>query len=291
MALNVHPGYRGYAVIAGILGNGFRFSDANIAVKQEVLIPDMIMGDWDRDAYAYGQVSVNGSIAGPVTQSFADAGGILTWATNRDTCGEIDKHDVTLYYYCGGGTTSRSFTDMCVNSLNFSCAAGDIANFSIDVIAKAAGSWTGGYPSNLGTSGGPYQSEKIVTWDQVGASISGSGPGASALTNAAWSNVDFTISNNVEAVYAIESSATLFPYEIVPGLRTINGTLTLYDVAAVDGVNSWGGYSAGTTSTVTFTIGSLTLAIKCQLHRIEPTSSVGPITSTIGFTGVTHQSW
>jgi len=303
MALNVHPGYRGYAKIDGIIGNGFRFSDANITAKQEIMAPDLIMGDWDHDAYTYGPITVDGSISGPVTETFANASGIFGWGAKRTgTCGELDAHDVTLYYYCGGSyARARTFSDMYVNNMNFSCAAGDIANFSIDVVAKSAGAWAStNPPTNLGTAGGAYQAEKLVTWDQVSVTVSGSGPGASAVigTSPAWSNMDFTIGNNIETVYALNAgsggvgSPDLFPFELVPGLRTITGTLTLYDIREVDGVTGWNTpvWSANTVTTLTFNIGALSISMKVQLHRLEAASSVGPINSTVGFTGVTHQT-
>ena len=45
----VYPGYKGIANIESI--GLVRFADANLAVRQAIDARDLIMGDWDRDAY------------------------------------------------------------------------------------------------------------------------------------------------------------------------------------------------------------------------------------------------
>ena len=282
----VHPGYRGIAIISAVT-NEVRFADANITARQEINAPDLIMGDWDHDAYVYGPIEVGGTISGPVTETFASGavGSLWDWAVKRTApCGDLTTSTITLYYYCGGtdGNT-RTFQGMLGNSVNFSVAAGDIANFSIDVLGKSAGAWTNATPPHV------TRAEKLITWDKVSVSVSGAGPGASALSNVNYSNFDFTISNNLETVYSLAQS-NLFPFEIVPGLRTITGTLSVYNTPQADGVDTWDSYTAGNVSTLTFNIGTLSIDMKVQFHRIEPTSSVGPIISTLGFTGVTHQT-
>ena len=73
----VNAGYRGIANIDGLL---VRFADANITARQTVDAPDLVMGDWDHDAYVYGKIDVGGTISGPITQSFADGvNSVLGW--------------------------------------------------------------------------------------------------------------------------------------------------------------------------------------------------------------------
>ena len=69
---SVFPGYRGLADIGGV--GQVRFADASITAKQEVEAPDLIMGDWDHDAYVYGKIEVGGTISGPVTETFVEIG-------------------------------------------------------------------------------------------------------------------------------------------------------------------------------------------------------------------------
>lgn len=287
---NVYPGYRGLADIGGI--GQVRFGDASISAKQSINAPDMIMGDWDHDAYVFGPIEVGGSIGGPVTETFvagAEGGGLWDWGVKRSgACGTLDSKDVTLYYYCGGDTyRARQFTGMLVNSLNFSCSAGDIANFSLDIMGSGVGAdngWLDTDPPHFTTA------EKVMTWDKVGVSITtGADPEFTPPVNIAYSNFDFNISNNLQVVYSL-GQTNLFPFEIVPGLRTISGSLSVYNTPRADGKDAWDDYEASETSTITFSIGALSIDMKVRFHRIEPASSTGPITSTIGFTGVTHQT-
>lgn len=290
---NVHAGYRGILDLDGA-GTYLRFTDCSISAKQAVEIPDVVMGDWDHDVFAYGKIEVNGSLSGLVDTNFANT--IWNWGYDRsDPCGLLTPKSPHLYYYCDTTGRDVSFTDLYVNSLNFTCAAGDIANWSVDVIGKQA--------SAFGTTSAPQftDTHKLITWDKVGVTISGGDLGTP--TSVAFQNLEFTIANNVELVYAIlpaSTPPTLFPYEAVPGIRTITGSLTAFDVDdTFSGYNAWGDYTDGPNanpgapggqSTMTFTIGTLSVTFLVRFHRIEPTVGTGPITSTVAFSGVSHQA-
>lgn len=294
---NVFAGYKGLASIAGI-GN-VRFSDASITARQEINAPDLIMGDWDHDAYVFGPIEVGGSISGPITETFVcgsgGGSGLWAWGVTRDstTCGSLSSETVDLWYYCdSAGINHREFTGMYVNSLNVSCAAGDVAQFSIDVLGSSA--------TDLDHEDAPEftDAEKLITWDKVAVSITpGPNPEFTPPANVAYSNFDFTISNNLETVYAL-NQANLFPFEIVPGLRTITGSISVYNSPNASGKDSWGDYLAADVGTIQFSLGggtgsscdALTIDMKVRFHRVEPASTVGPIISSIGFTGVTHQT-
>lgn len=294
---NVYPGYRGLADISGGEAGDIgyvRFGDASISAKQTINAPDMIMGDWDHDAYVYGPIEVGGSIGGPVTETFATTqnNSIWDWAVKRyGNCGTLKPNNIKLYYYCGDGSSgnnARTFTDMYVNSVNFSCAAGDIANFSLDLMGRLAGDWE--------NATAPLHSaaEKLITWDKVSVVIlSNGGEYSDPPYELAFSNFDFNISNNLQVVYSLGQD-DLFPYAIVPGLRTISGSISVYNAPDFHGFDSWNqiaeGYSAENTSTIRFGVGDLSINMRVRFHRVEPTSSTGPITSTVGFTGVGHQS-
>ena len=291
---NVFPGYRGTASIEGI--GAVRFSDANIAATQEINAPDIVMGDWDHDAYNYGPITVGGTINGPVTETFVAGtvgGGLWDWGVKRTgDCGLLSQKQIDLYYYCGtpdcGVDSSKShrlFEGMTVNSVNFSVTAGDVANFSIDVLGRSAGLWDNDEPTHFTAA------EKLLTWDKVNVTIDSKAAHEEDLNIACinYQAFDFTISNNLETVYSL-AQTNLFPYEIVPGLRTITGTLTAYNIPQALGSDTYGGYEADSFTTITFGIGTLSITMFVQFHRIQPASSVGMITSTLGFTGVTHQT-
>jgi len=284
----VNPGYRGLADVDTV--GQIRFSDASIAARQEINAPDLIMGDWDHDAYVYGPIEVGGSISGPVTETFAAAGtGVFDWGCKRiGDCGTLQEYDMTLYYFCGApdcGNTyrSRTFTEMQINSMNFSVAAGDIANFSIDLIGTSAGAWSTGDPPAF------QEAEKLITWDKTSVQIAlGDTSPDVDVACLDFSNFDFTISNNIETVYSL-GQPNLFPFELVPGLRTITGSISVYNTPTFDGADTWDDYLAANISTITFNIGDISIDMKVRFHRVEPASAVGPIISTVAFTGVTHQ--
>lgn len=275
---SIHKGYMGYANIGG---TNIRFGDANITVRQDVNIPDLVMGHFDRGAYNYGKIEIGGTISGPVTENFADNAGnsVWDWAYNRDSCGALTPKEVALYYFCdAGGNGSRTFPVLLANSVNFSCAAGDVAQFSIEVIGADKPSWGGPVGGVTITD-----TEKLVTWDNVGLTITSGG--VVVPTNALLSSFDFTVANNCEAFWAL-GSTDLYPVEIVSGLRTITGSISAYDPQAFDGVDSYGGYDADSgRATMSFNIGNTAVSFKVSFHRSEPVLNSGAIISTIGFTG------
>lgn len=289
----VHAGYRGYATIGG---TKIRFADANIAVKQEVRTEAMVMGHHDQGAaYVFGPITVEGSISGPMTEGFITAAtSTLDWACKRDSCGLLTKKDVVLEYYCdtgslaGGGLRSRTFTDLYVNNFTMSCASGDIVNFTFDVLGRTASDW-GTSPSTVNST-----VEKLVTWDKVTITITAPGSGSEiasgGTTNIAWSNFDITVANNLETAYSLGQS-NLFPFAIVPGMRTITGTLTGYDIPGMIGRDKWDDYTATPYSTLAINLpNSTSLTTFVRFHRVEPTLNSGMITSTVGFTGVGVQT-
>lgn len=290
----IHPGYMG---VADIGGTKIRFADASITARQDVMIPDMVMGTWDRSAYNFGKVEIGGTISGPVTDSFAaGVGSVWNWATTRDECGALTEKELKLYYFCDNAASDRAlrtFPNMLAQSMNFSCAAGDVAQFSMEVIGAQVPVW--------GNTSSPLNTvvEKLVTWDVVQTAITA---GDILITDdALLSNVEFTIANNVEAVYAMNQTVStgFYPAALVPGLRTITGSVSCYDPQVFDGVFGYntreptsggGGWDADAgRAQIAFTLGATTITFNVQFHRIEPALGVGPIISTVGFTGVGDQ--
>jgi hypothetical protein len=270
----INPGYMGYA---NLDGNMVRFTDASIALQQDVNVPDLIGGTWDRMAWVAGPIQLGGSISGPITESFAGAsGGVWDIATKRTgRCGELSNFPLEIYYYCGSeDTTGRRFPDAMIQSLSVSCSAGDVANFSIEVIGA-------GTPSPLSGWAKQTLEEKLVTWDIC--SVSG-GPGDIV------SSFELTINNNIEAVYAIGDGANYFPYALIPGIRQISGSITYYNVPSDIGNPINYDSAHENQGELTFNLGGGDFKIKAAFHRVVPSSSIGPIMSTVAFTGVGDQS-
>ena len=282
---DANAGYMGTASITGI--GSFRFQDASLAATQEVNAPDLVMGDYDHDAWNYGPITVGGSIAGPMTDNFAAnaINSVWGWGWDRGNCGSLNDKDVTLNYFCNRGTaadrSSRTFTGMLVNSMQISCSAGDIAQFSLDLLGTGVSDWGSGDPT-------PNESpEKLITWDKVNVRVI---RGVGGASNINYSNFDVTVANNLETQYSL-NQGDLFPFDIVPGMRTITGTLTAYNADGGSGYDAWGDYSATTTSDLEITLGGAApIVFTVAFHRIQPSLNPGVITSTVGFTGVTHQT-
>jgi len=287
----IHPGYMGAASIGG---NSFRFESCSLTAKQAWETPDMVMGNWDHAAYHAGKVDVSGSISGPATEGFiTNIDGIFAWAAHRNqTCGQLNSQPVTLIYYCdgngqGSGTTgksSRIFTSVYANNLTFSCTAGDNAQFSVDMMSAIKPTWGDDQPSVNPAI------EKIITWDTCSVTINNGG--LSIPTDALLSAFEFSINNNCTPYYSLPSLSEnlgYYPTAIIPGLRTVTGSLTAYDPEAFDGVDNYGDFTSSQIPSITFTIAGRPFTVNCQFHRVEPTLTVGPIMSTIAFTGVGTQ--
>ena len=283
----INPGYMGYADISGGIGQ-FRFSSASISAKQEVEAPDLVTGDWNRQAWVYGKVEVTGSMSGPVTETFAGSGNtVWDWATGRTDCGLLAERDINLYYFCPPGSENnyQLIEGVLVNSVSFSASAGEVAEFSLDIVGTTPGAF-----SNQATTRN-QTAEKLVTWDRVAIQID-NGQSWSNFTGDCFESFSFEINNNVETRYAIcqdPAGQNLFPYALIPGMRTITGTLTGYNIPAAFGRDNWLDYQATDVSNIIFNIGGTTVSANVAFHRVEPSLEVGPITSTIAFTGVTTQ--
>jgi len=285
----LNAGYKGIALIDG---SEFRFSDASIVAKQAVEAPDLVMGDIDRDAYVFGKIEIGGSINGPVTETFMASGGVFDWACGREACGGLASKDVELIYYC---EKSRNFTGLMVNSLNFSVAAGDIAQFGLELIGTDFDAW--------GTNTADFTTpEKLITWDKINIGITKTGtepdaPAQAILDALAYSNFDFTVANNIEAQYSL-GQADLKPYDLVPGLRNISGSITIFNIEDFGGADTFDSYCADQVHTINLNIegGSCVftddkdVSMKVRFSRIEPSLSAGIITSTVAFQGVTDQT-
>ena len=279
----VNPGYMGWAIFDG---TQFRFTDCNVAAKQEINAPDLITGHWNRQAYNYGPIDISGTISGPVGTLFGTAGtGMWAKATDRTDCGELTEGTLNIHYFCSTteGYNTFEFGAAKVNSITFSCSAGDVAQFSMDMI--------GAESATTSASDGKWDDspEKLITWDQVGLSVTPGSAGGNSFGDEYFSNFEVTFANNVEVVYALGQS-NLYPFALVDGITTITGSVSAFNIPSMFGVNTWADYEADETGTVEFNVGpDISVNLNVQWHRVEPTSAVGPIISTVAFTGVTTQ--
>ena len=279
MAINA--GYMGLAIIGS---TRLRFENANIAAKQEVTAPDMVMGDWDHDSYYYGPITIDGQISGPIDESFGSD--ILTWAVQRQTCGLLTPRTVDIYYYCAtggvGGYNHAQFPQILANSVQVQATAGDVVKYTLNVIGSGQGVF------NNAATPQYTDAKKLVTWEKLALNISG-GP-VTFAPGTIFSAFEIQISNNVTPAYSL-GQTNLVPADLITGIRTITGSITIYNVTGSGWPIRWDDYTASNTATLSFYLpGPGTINAKVQFARIQPTSVVGPVTATIAFTGVTHQS-
>ena len=286
MAL-VNAGYMGWLNVGG---NPLRMTSSSLVIKQEAITPELMGGSPDYLAWYHGKIEMGGNVAGPVDSNFAAQ--IWPWATARDSCGIMSNNEqVTVYYYCdnpAGGNEGMTFPQMLVNQLTISCSAGDVAQFSLDLV--------GSVPPGSGTYN-PYVSytqtslsttdAKLLTWDKVAASITNYGASNGTLTTEYLSNFEISISNNITPQYSL-GSGSLYPFALVTGMRTITGSFSVYNINGPLGRDTWD--ADVTHGIVQFSLGGTTYSIKCQFNRITPAGQVGPIISTIAFKGQGQQS-
>lgn len=293
MANYLHGGFMGTATIGD---ESVRFNSCSILAKQEVITKDLVQGNWQKMAFVYGPVTVGGSLGGPLTASFTSD--LVTWATHRTDCGVLDTvKDIDVRYYCGSNDADanakagRKYKNCYINSLQLDCTAGDMANFTIDVMGKEK-------PDNWG--GGSTKDSKIdkfLTFDMVTVTLgSNSGP----TTTLPFQSLNFTWNNNLSPQYRLGQNSAqgtmpgvgLYPFDILSGIANVEATITTFDIATTfDGYESWDSYAAQYYNTLTINLGGLiTISAQGNFNRVETTLAPDLITSSIKFTGIGDQT-
>jgi hypothetical protein len=166
---------------------------------------------------------------------------------------------------------------MLANSISISATAGDIVQWNMELIGSGLPTFDNANSPSLQTA------RKLLTWEKLNLTISGGA--VTFASGALFQSFNIQISNNVTMVYSL-GQANLYPAQLIVGPRKISGSITVYNISGTGAPIRYDDYAAATTSTLTW----LGNATKVQFHRPDPTASAGPITSTINFTGVTHQS-
>jgi hypothetical protein len=262
MAIN--PGYMGVVEVAG---QQLKVNDCSIVAKQDVQIPDLVMGHYDHIVGAAGKIDVSGSCSGPATENFGT--GLWAYAYNRDECGLLQTTSANIYYYCNG--TTRTFNNLLINSMKISCAAGEIGQFSFDVMGAQA-------PVDGAFTPGTATEEKLLTWDQF--NVTGNFPGGTDGI----ASFEVNIANGCTPVYSL-NQADYYPKQIVSGIRTITGSISVYNANLAGGWDNYAAFDVPATGNITFDLGSVSIALaKVAFHRPTPALGVGPIITTIPFT-------
>jgi hypothetical protein len=298
----ITPGFRGLARIGS---NKVRFNSCTLNAVQEVEAPDLVMGDDTHDAWAYGKIEVAGAISGPVTEStgaFINALDQATGVSGGGLGAEIDVH-----YYAG---FDRRFGGCELNSFSFTITAGEVVTFNLDIIGETVD--TDPYGATSGTTVASNttftKGEKLVTWDKAVLRVSGlkeddSFTFADVAQLSGLQSFTFNASNNITRQFII-SESSLFG-DLVEGMKAVTGSVVSYieqSSGNVEGVNGpfgdgeatpagadfWDAYNGDEANPFEFDIGSnLKIRSAVRFHRGTTELGVGPVVTTINFTGVT----
>lgn len=289
----INPGFTGYAKTAT---NYCRFNTCNVNPTQTIEAPEMVMGDYTHNAWAYGKIEVGGSLSGPVTESSMAFLKEL-WGDSATAKGLWTPGGFTIYvkYYEG---FEREFQGIQINQITFTITAGEIVNFNADLIGT-------GMVDSTTLAGSDYTlGEKLVTWDKAALRV-GDLEDASAVTFgslAAYTglqSVSITITKNVTRQFVIAQSS-LFG-NLVQGMHAVTGNLVSYTstsglgetagAAYGSGANYWDQYNGNQVHGIEFDIGAYTVSAGVRFHRATTELNTGPVLTTLGFTGVTHEGW
>lgn len=249
------PGIMGYLSFAS---NNFWFSDSSIGYQQDMILPDLLQGNYDRVAWATGQRLITGTISGPV------GAGLSIWATaiERDSCGICTTGDAVLFFNCDD---QWGISDLKINSCTLSVAAGDIANFTADFIGKDDTASTGSWAElTYGTD-----CSEILSWKDCGIS------GASGdLDNI--SAFEISVANNITPYFKLGSG--VFPTVLIEGIRTVTGSISYYGPPGSITIPS---------SALDFNFGASTITLDRVVTTGQvPAASPGLTVTTENFTGV-----
>jgi len=278
-ATTITPGFTGYALCNE---KYLRFATSSLNAVQEVEAPDMVMGDYTHNAWAYGKIEVGGTISGPMTENA------------MDFINEVWSGDQTIDIKYYGGFTRR-FLNMYVNTFTVNVRAGEVVDFSADFIGKG---WS--LDGASGLEGVNYTiAEKLLTWDKCSLYVS-------STTGGSWTDpttvmdhlqsFSITLSNNITRQFAIQAS-NLYG-NLVRGMSAVTGNLVNYELKSSQnahgdfsgaGAEYWNQYVATDYHQILFCPGD-NHTIKCTVvfHRATSELSVGPVLTTIGFTGIGH---
>lgn len=275
MSTVIMPGFTGFALCGS---NHLRFNTCSLNASQEVEAPDMVMGDYTHNAWAFGKIEVAGQISGPLTENsmnFIDD----VWTTQGST--------IDVKYYAG---YTRRFTNIWANTLTINVNAGEVAQFTLDLIGNTVS-------ASEPTMNWYTDTEKLLTWDKCAmyyGTVRGTTfSGGTVLPNL--QSFSITVSNNITRAFIIKAS-DLFG-DLVRGMSAVTGSCVAYNLkSGVDladgytgsGALYWDQYENNDYHPITISLGDKTLQCTVVFHRGTSELSVGPVLTTLGFTGIGH---
>jgi len=237
------PAYMGYVGFVDVDGSIIRATSADISLTQEVTKPDLVDGRIDRTTYQLGPQEVGGSIAFPAI--YDNDGGVTTVANmwekvcRRTEIGTLLSFPITVKYAQTGTYNSSTFSyDNCVvNSLQLSVTQSDVMNISMDIIgltrtAKSLNdSDSPGYPTP-----DAQDNSRVVTWADSRIEINAGDQRPIGLGGQVGGqfvrSFEINVNNNVERFYTLNKA--LFAQSIAPSKRDVSGSIVF--IGRLDGL-------------------------------------------------------
>lgn len=283
MSANIYMGFLGWCRITpsgGGTGIVIKINGSTLNPVQSINAPQLVQGSYLKKAWNYSPVEVGGNITAPAgSKTFVNVDGGSGTLDLWDSAYERDSStpdrmanimDVEIQYVdkdADGQSNSRNreFKNCQVASVAFSVTAGDVANYTLELMGGDSdygattdfGVEAGDGSDILGT--GDDVCERLVTFDQCDLTWPDSNLDEEVVES--W---DFTLNNNLERNYVVGQDH-YYPVQITAGTRELNGSIGVFapnvtlesktgTAAAYYGADQWDDYAPDGVNGVQFTI-------------------------------------
>lgn len=226
-------GYIGYVEILG--GNQYfpgiqrlRATTADLKATQTIDKPNVVDGMYDNTVYKLNPIEIAGNITFPAimeatanTASVAD--NLWSCAFYRDNSGRIaELQEIDIKYYSGW---AYAYKQNIVNSYEFSVTQGDQVNINVGLISRER---TETVMPTLGLGAYGLRNTRIVTWNDATVNFK-AGTNGTVLGQNSIRSFTITLNNNAQRYYVI-GTGDLYPVDIAPTKRTIDGSIVVMGV-------------------------------------------------------------
>ena len=203
-----------------------RATTADINLSQEITKPDVIDSRYDRTVYQLGPKIIEGTLAFPAVYDIGTGSNIVDTlyrlAVARKDTGLLNEFAMEVKYAASGTTPNRAefeYLSNIINTWQFSVAAEDVINISVDVIGRERN------PITLATlPASEMQNTRIATWNDARVEITG-GRISNAIGGQYIRSFEANINNNAETFYTLNTQ--LFPQSIAPTKRDVTGNVVV----------------------------------------------------------------
>lgn len=216
-----------------------RAESCDLKMKQEIELPNLVDGKYDKTAYFMKPKQIEGALSFPAVAG--DGSGAVfnrsfDWAWKRDlgTGRLVSSGDVTVKYF--GGFAYR-YTGCVVDSWDFSAEQGGMVKINMNLIGKQRFQEMGYGTQTPGTNDygiGPNYSfqgnSRVIGWNDVQLDITGDGINVRSVDcgiNDGIRSFTMNIKNNVQRFYAL---GCFTPVDVTAGKRDISGTMKVLGI-------------------------------------------------------------